>query len=117
MKKRLLLSLALMASLVACAPNPAGTDANSGSDSSTGSDTSTGASTDASAFLSTKQAYLTFLNCVKAKVSTPQEKTDVDNAIKAVQGIPDSVWSAGAAQFGVAADAWAKAYGAACSAG
>ena len=112
MKKIALISVALMA-LVACGPST-GTGATlPGAGAGLGTDGGGNVSVDS--FLSSKQAYITFLNCVKGKAATADDKADIDKAIAAMEMVPDSTWAIVSSTYAAGAQVWAKAYGAACS--
>lgn len=116
MKKLALLSAALMI-LAACGPNLSGTGLGANlPGSGQGSDVSPGAGGNVSvdSFLSSKQAYITFLNCIKTKATTAEDKADVDKAIASINLIPDSSWAVVSASYSAGAQVWAQAYGAAC---
>lgn len=86
-------SLMLALGLSACGPNPAGTGTGTGTDTGTGTGTGTGTSVGAGAsVVSTKAAYIGFLNCVKAKYPV-EAQASLDAAIAAVNAIPDATWA------------------------
>lgn len=112
--RKLIAIAAVLSLLAACGPNPAAGNNPAGSNGTgtgTGTDTPTGTGTASGAL--TKQVYLNFLNCIKAKV--PADAQAAINAnIAAVNAVPDSTWAQVSASLTTQYQVWLNAYGSAC---
>ena len=111
--RKLIAMAAVLSLLAACGPNPAAGNNPAGSNG-TGAGTGTGTGTGATGSGAlTKQVYLNFLTCIKAKVPVEAQAAIYAN-IMAVNAVPDSAWAQASASLTTQYQVWLNAYGSAC---